>query len=62
MAQAPEAPIKPDFSSVEGVLDYLRSQGGRVTPSRRLLLEILFAAEGHMSAEALAEAVQVTGP
>ncbi len=62
MAQAPEAPIKPDFTSVESVLDYLRSQGGRATPSRRLLLETLFATEGHMSVEALTEAVQVRAP
>jgi Fur family ferric uptake transcriptional regulator len=47
-----------DFSSVDGVITFLRSRGNRVTPSRRLLLEVLFAADGHMSAEALAEAVQ----
>ncbi len=51
-----------DFSSVEGVLAYLRSQGGRVTSSRRILLEVLFDADGHLSAEALTEAVQKRAP
>jgi len=51
-----------DFSSVESVLDYLRSRGNRVTSSRRILLEVLFAADGHLSAEDLAEAVQKQAP
>jgi Fur family transcriptional regulator, ferric uptake regulator len=51
-----------DFSSVESVIDYLRSRGSRVTSSRRILLEVLFAADGHMSAEALAEAVHEQAP
>lgn len=51
-----------DFSSVGSVIDYLRSRGSRVTSSRRILLEVLFAADGHMSTEALAEAVQKQAP
>jgi Fur family transcriptional regulator, ferric uptake regulator len=51
-----------DFSSVESVLDYLRSKGGRVTSSRRILLQVLFEADGHMSAEELAESVQRRAP
>ena len=51
-----------DFSSVEAVLAVLRSRGGRVTSSRRILLQVLFEADGHMSAEALAEAVQERAP
>ncbi len=51
-----------DFSTVESVLDYLRSQGGRVTSSRRILLQVLFDADGHMSAEELAESVQQRAP
>jgi len=51
-----------DFSSVESVLGFLRSRGGRVTSSRRILLEVLFSADGHMSAEELAEAVQTRAP
>jgi Fe2+ or Zn2+ uptake regulation protein len=44
------------------VIAFLRSRGSRVTSTRRILLEVLFAADGHMSAEALAEAVQVRAP
>lgn len=51
-----------DLSTVEGVLAYLRSQGSRVTSSRRTLLDVLFEADGHMSAESLAEAVQERVP
>jgi Fur family transcriptional regulator, ferric uptake regulator len=49
-------------SSVEGVLDLLRSRGGRVTSSRRILLEVLFEATGHLSVEELAAAVQARAP
>lgn len=51
-----------DFSSVDSVIAFLRSRGSRVTSSRRILLEVLFMASGHMSAEELAEAVQVRAP
>jgi Fe2+ or Zn2+ uptake regulation protein len=51
-----------DFSSVDGVLAYVRAQGGRATSSRRILLEVLFEAEGHMSAEELTAAVQRRAP
>ena len=51
-----------DFSSVDAVIAYLRSRGSRVTSSRRILLEVLFAADGHMSAEELADAVQTRAP
>jgi Fur family ferric uptake transcriptional regulator len=48
--------------SVDDVLALLRAGGGRVTSSRRILLEVLFDAEGHMSAEDLTEAVQARAP
>jgi Fur family transcriptional regulator, ferric uptake regulator len=51
-----------DFSSVDAVITFLRSRGSRVTSSRRILLEVLFAAEGHLSAEELADAVQRRAP
>jgi Fur family ferric uptake transcriptional regulator len=51
-----------DFSTVDSVLALVRSQGGRATTSRRVLLEVLFDAEGHLSAEELAEAVQDRAP
>ncbi|HEX3946722.1 MAG TPA: transcriptional repressor [Acidimicrobiales bacterium] len=51
-----------DFSSVDAVLALVRARGGRATPSRRILLEVLFGAGDHMTAEALAEAVQGRAP
>jgi Fur family ferric uptake transcriptional regulator len=62
MSKSPAAREAPDFSSVEAVLAVLRSRGGRVTSSRRTLLEVLFEADGHMSAETLAAAVQQRAP
>jgi Fur family transcriptional regulator, ferric uptake regulator len=58
----PSAQSEHDFASVEAVLAYLRSRGGRVTSSRRILLEVLFEADEPMSAEALAHAVQGRAP
>jgi Fur family ferric uptake transcriptional regulator len=49
-------------SSVEEVLALLRAGGGRVTSSRRILLEVLFEADSHLTAEELAEAVQARAP
>jgi Fur family transcriptional regulator, ferric uptake regulator len=49
-------------STVDEVFDLLRSNGGRATSSRRVLLETLFEAEGHLTAEQLAEAVQIRAP
>jgi Fe2+ or Zn2+ uptake regulation protein len=51
-----------EASSVDQVLALVREQGGRATASRRALLEILFDADGHMSAEDLATAVQSRVP
>ena len=53
---------RADFSSVDCVLAYLRARGSRVTSSRRILLDVLFGADGHMSAEELTEAVQERAP
>jgi Fur family transcriptional regulator, ferric uptake regulator len=58
---ASAAPVS-DVSSVDGVLELVRSRGGRATPSRRLLLEVLFQSDGHLSAEDLAQAVQQRAP
>lgn len=52
-----------DVASVDDVLDLVRAGGGRATPSRRVLLEVLFEAEDHhLSADELAEAVQARTP
>ena len=40
----------------------VRAHGGRATPSRRVLLEVLFDAEGQLSAEELTGAVQERAP
>ncbi len=52
----------PVPKSVDEVLDLLRARGGRVTSSRRILLEVLFDATGHLSVEDLAAAVQARAP
>jgi len=62
VGNAPEPPGDLDSSSVESVIAFLRSRGNRITSSRRLLLEVLFNAKDHMSAESLAEAVQKQAP
>ena len=49
-------------STVDGVLALLRERGGRVTSARRLLLEAIFEAKGHRTAEELAEEVQARAP
>jgi Fe2+ or Zn2+ uptake regulation protein len=51
-----------DLSSVDAVLALVREQGGRATPARRLLLEVLFETSDHSSAEDLARAVQAKVP
>ena len=50
------------LSSVDDVLALVRSRGGRATASRRILLQVLFEAEGHLSAEELAVAVCERSP
>jgi Fur family transcriptional regulator, ferric uptake regulator len=51
-----------ELSSVDEVLALVRARGGRATPPRRTLLEVLFEADGHLSAEELAVAVQARTP
>jgi len=51
-----------DLSSVDAVLALVREQGGRATPARRLLLEVLFETSDHSTAEDLARAVQAKVP
>ena len=49
-------------ASVEDALAVVRANGGRVTTSRRLVLEALFSSAEHLSAEEVAHAVQVRAP
>jgi Fe2+ or Zn2+ uptake regulation protein len=61
----PHAPVglsDGDLSSVESVIALVRAHGGRATSTRRLLLEVLFASDDHLSAEDLAAAVQAKAP
>ena len=51
-----------ELSSVDEVLALVRARGGRATPPKRILLEVLFEADGHLSAEELAAAVQARAP
>jgi Fur family transcriptional regulator, ferric uptake regulator len=55
-------PAGPSAATVDEVLALVRARGGRATPSRRLLLEALFGADEHMTAEELAVAVQARAP
>jgi Fur family ferric uptake transcriptional regulator len=47
---------------VDDVLASFRARGGRATPSRRALVDVLFHAEGHLSAEELAAEVEARVP
>ncbi len=51
-----------DFTSVDEVLDLVRARGGRATSSRRMLLEVLFQADDHLSAEEIGALVQQRAP
>jgi Fur family transcriptional regulator, ferric uptake regulator len=61
----PQSPVPTgsgDATTVEGVLDIVRQQGGRVTSARRLLLRALFDSNEHHTAEDLAAEVQLQAP
>jgi Fur family transcriptional regulator, ferric uptake regulator len=51
-----------EATTLEDVLGLVRRHGGRVTSSRRFLLQALFESPGHRSAEDLAAAVQKVAP
>ncbi len=59
---APVASDQAPPATVEDVLALVRERGGRVTSARRLLLEAVFEAEGHRTAEELAGVVQARAP
>lgn len=52
----------PPAGGVDEVLALVREAGGRVTASRRLLLDALFSFPGHRTAEELAAEVQARAP
>lgn len=47
---------------LERILDLVRQRGGRVTTSRRAIVSALLDADDHVTAEALADAVQRAHP
>jgi Fe2+ or Zn2+ uptake regulation protein len=62
MSKPKPAPDVGDTTTIEGALELLRRNGGRITPSRRFLLRLLFGSEGHHTAEELAAEVQAQAP
>lgn len=56
------APERKPSQLVEEVLALVRARGGRVTTARRQLLDALFDASGHCTAEDLAATVQARAP
>lgn len=51
-----------DDDRLEEILDRLRGRGGRVTRPRRAIISALLVADGHVTAESLADAVQRADP
>ncbi len=51
-----------NFGSVDDVAAAIRSEGGRLSTARRLVLEELFAAAGPVSAERIASQIARRGP
>lgn len=51
-----------EAASVDEVLALTRARGGRVTTTRRVLLEVLFESDEHFTAEDLAQVVQARLP
>jgi Fur family ferric uptake transcriptional regulator len=49
-------------TSVSEVISLVRSRGGRATAAKRILLEVLFGTERHMTAEQLGDEVQARAP
>lgn len=58
---APEAGTV-ELETVDDVLALVRARGGRATSSRRVILDVLFEAHDHLTAEDLTEAVQARAP
>jgi Fur family ferric uptake transcriptional regulator len=54
VTEAPRRPPLP-FADLDGVVAAIRERGGRVSAARRVVLEALFAADGPVSAEYIAD-------
>jgi len=55
-------PAGPVPTTVDEVLELVRAGGGRATSPKRLVLEVLFADDGHLTAEEIGAAVQARAP
>jgi Fe2+ or Zn2+ uptake regulation protein len=51
-----------EAGSVADVIELIRVRGGRATPAKRILLEVLFADDRHLTADELSEAVHARAP
>ncbi len=60
-ASSPAAAGGPP-TTVDDVFALVRARGGRATPSRRIILEILFETDSHLTAEELTASVQRRAP
>ena len=60
MTDAPETPRR-SFEDIEGALAVLREQGLRISSTRRLVLQSLFAADAPASAETIARRTESDG-
>ena len=58
MTDAPDTP-RLEFNDLPGAVDALRARGLRLTTPRKLVLEALFTAEGPVSAEHIATALEL---
>ena len=52
----------PDSSTIDDGIEAIRAAGGRVTPTKRMLLELFATHPGHVSVEELTNWVQATSP
>ncbi len=59
---SPKDGAPTEVASVEEALAAVRASGGRATHSKRILLEVLFGTDAHLSAEELAGAVHERAP
>ena len=53
-------PVSP--RAVDDVLDQIRAHGGRITTARRLVVGVLLATDGHLSAEDITSVIRAEHP
>jgi Fur family ferric uptake transcriptional regulator len=55
-------PPEVEVENADDVMALIRASGGRATSPKRILLEVLFAIDDHLTAEQLGEAVRARAP